>query len=269
MLPLRKNLTSVIFILILAIFVLVSLFYLGRTVKESASLSSSRNKKLKLINYFCQKKPFPPSETLLEYYRNKKEKNSEYYKSFHTLFVSDWNKMPRSVLEPLKFKEKLFKLQSKITKKARARKLTIGDGALYFGFDKYESEIPQASDIPDLMVELQAVEELTSLMMQSHITSLERVRILEPQDKTLPLEELGRSIPVDKILSSEKQPFVRIFPIQISFEANSKDFIKFLSLCAKNDFIFVLSDMHIYRFESEKKTLRADILLNLVIFLEK
>ncbi len=254
MLPLRKNLTSVIFILILAIFVLVSLFYLGRTVKISASLSSSRNKKLKLINYFCQKKPFPPSETLLEYYRDKKEKTSEYYKSFYSLFVSSWNKMPRSVPEPLKFKEKLFKLQLKITKKAHARKLTIGEGALYFGFDKYETEIPQASDIPDLMVELQVVEELTSLMVQSHITSLERIRILEPQDKTL---------------SHEKQPFVRIFPIQMIFEANSKDFIKFLSLCAKSDFIFVLSDMHIYQSELEKKTLKADILLNLVIFLEK
>ena len=254
MLPLRKNLTSLICILILAIFILVSLFYLGRTVKISASLSSSRNKKLKLINYFCQKKPFPPSETLLEYYRDKKEKISEYYKSFYALFVSDWNKMPSSVLEPLKFKEKLFKVQSKITKKARAGKLTIGEGALYLGFDRYESEIPQASDIPDLTAELQAVEELISLMMQAQIISLERIRILEPQDK---------------ILYGEKEPFVRIFPIQMTLEANSEDFIEFVSLYSKSDFIFVLSDMHIYRSESEKKTLKADIVLNLVIFLEK
>ncbi len=267
MLPLRKNLTSVIFILILAIFILISLFYLGRTIKENVSLNSLKNKKLEFINHFCKQEPFPPSEALLEYYQDKKEKISEHYKSFHTLFITSWNKMPHSTLEPLKFKEKLFKLQSKILKEAEDGGLTIKEGALYLGFDRYETEIPSSNDISDLIVELQAVEELASLMVQSQILSLERMKILEPQDKALPLKELGRSIPVDKSLSKEKQAFVRIFPIQVSLEANFENFINFLNLCAKSDFIFVLSDMHIYQSEPEKKTVKADILLNLVVFL--
>lgn len=254
MMLLKKNLTSIILILILAIFILISLFYLGGTVRENASLSFLKNKKLKLIDYFCKKEPFPPSEVLLEYYRDKKEKISEHYKSFYTLLVSPWNKMPRSVSEPLKFKEKLFKSQSKIIKKAKGKGLVIGEGGLYLGFDRYETEIPQSNDIPDLMVELQAMEELTSLMMQSQILTLERVRILEPQNKTL---------------SNEKQPFVRIFPIQLGLEANFESFITFLNLCGKSDFIFVLSDMRIYRSQSESKTIKADILVSLVIFLEK
>jgi Tfp pilus assembly protein PilO len=251
MLPLKRNLTLVIFLLILSIFLLISLFYLGKTVKENTSLNALKNKKLSLINRFSQMQPFPPSQTLLEYYEQRKEKVSEYYKSFHTLFVSSWNKMPNSTPEPLKFKEKLFKSQSKIIKKAKGRGLVIEEAALYLGFDRYETEIPLADDIPDLMVELQAIEELTLLMMQSKVQSLERVRILEPQNETL---------------NSEKHPFVRIFPIRVSIEAGFENFAKFLSLCGKSDFIFVFSDMHIYQGELEKKTIKADILLNLIVF---
>lgn len=226
---------------------------LAQTVKVNADLNFEKNEKLGLINSYFEKEAFPPSELLLKYYQDKKEKISDYYKSFYSVFVSRWSKMPRSAPEPLKFKEKLFKAQSKIKQEARGKKIKIGEGALYFGFNRYETEIPVKDDIPDLVVELQAIEELTSLMMRSKILALESVKLPGPENI---------------ILGEERQPFVRIFPVRLTIKSNFDDFMKFLNLCGNSEFIFVIGDMHIYQNrETDERTIKADILINTVIFL--
>lgn len=254
MLSLKRNLSFIIAVIILAVFLLASLFYLAITVKENAALNFSKYKKLDNIKEYFKGGAFPPSEKLLDYYLDKNGKFLKYYETFYSDLVSARNEMPDKILEPLKFKEKLLDSQSQIIKKAKASDLSVGEKALYLGFDRYQTEIPLQDDIPDLMVELESVRELFIYMMKAGMISVERVEILKPQDI---------------FIKGEKKPFVRVFPVRLSAESAFENFVKFLKFCADADSgdIFVFSDMHVYQANQEKKTIKSDILVNIIIFI--
>lgn len=233
---------------ILGTFLIASFVCLGGTIKEGASLNSSKNKTIKAIRAYYKKDAFPPSEILLKYYEDRKEKILEYHHAFGALFSSQ--EEMASMPDTLKFKEELVDVQSQIKKEAKGEYLVIKDSS--FGFEKYETEIPSPRDIPDLMLELHVVKELASLMMQSRVAALEEVNIFKPQDKTLP---------------GEKNPFIRVYSVQVIIEADFESFVKFMDYCGKSDFVFALRDLHVYQADEGKKTVKADMSFNVVVFL--
>lgn len=247
-LALKKNLNTIVAAVILGVFLIVSLVCLGGTIQEGAILNSSKNKTIKAIRAYYRKDDFPPSEILLKYCEDRKEKILEYHYAFVALFSS--REEMASIPDTLKFKEELVNVQSQIKKEAQGEYLVIKDSS--FGFEKYETEIPSLQDIPDLMLELHAVKELASLMMQSRVDVLEEVNILKPQDKTLP---------------GEKNPFIRVYPVQVIIEADFESFVKFVDYCGKSDFVFALRDLHIYQANEGKKAVKADMSFDVVVFL--
>lgn len=252
MLNLRKNFKYIILLLVLAVSLGIPFFYLAAAVKENRDLNLEKSKKLTLINRFGREKPCPPSKELFAYYQNRKEKFLEYYKSFSPIFVASLNKMPLSVPEPLKFKEDLFEIQSNMRNRAKAQGLSIKEKALFFGFDKYETEIPLKEDMPDLLIQFQAVRKLTEFMIDSKMRMVEDIEILEPKNKTL---------------LDEEEAYVRVFPIKLSLEGEWGSLVEFLNYCQKSTLIFVFSDMHIYRGEAKQRSLKADLLINTAVFL--
>lgn len=248
---LKKNWNTVVAAVILGAFLIISVVCLGRAIKECANLNSSKNKMIKAIRAYYIRDAFPPSEIMLEYYLDRKEKILEYHNAFKALFLSQ-EEMPSHMLDTLKFKEELTNVQFQIRKEAEREYLMIKDEALSLGFERYETEIPLPQDIPDLMLELHAIKELTSFMMESKIDVLEKLSISNPQDKTL---------------SGKENPFIRIYPVQMTMQANFESFVRFLDYCGKSNFIFVLSDLHICQSEAGENTVKVDMIFNAVVFL--
>lgn len=248
---LKKNWNTIVPAVILGGLSIISVICLSGTIKECANLNFSKNKMIKAIRAYYSTDTFPPSEIMLKYYLDRKEKILEYHNAFKALFLAQ-KEMPSRILDTLKFKEELINVQFQIRKEAEREYLMIKDEALSLGFERYETEIPLPQDIPDLMLELHAIKELASFMMDSRVDVLEKLRTSNPQDKTLPGEE---------------NPFIRIYPVQITIQADFESFVRFLDYCGKSNFIFALSDLHICQSEAGENMVKADMTFNAVVFL--
>ncbi|MFH1857264.1 MAG: hypothetical protein ABH836_08615 [Candidatus Omnitrophota bacterium] len=248
---LKKNLNSIIFISVLSILLGGPLFYLSGTLKKMADLNFEKNQKLKIVNNYRKKDSLIPSEALLDYCAEKRDEEEKYYNSFNALFEDYCKNIPVTVPGSLKFKEELVSEQSGLREGAKKCYLSINKNAFPLGFDKYEKELPSEKDIPDLTVELGAMKKLVSFMIQSKLQTLENITIMEPRDYTL---------------TGEKEPFSRLYPIRLTVEADFDNFMDFLYLCGKSDYIFTLEDMSVYQTKA-KNTITAELLINAVIFL--
>ena len=248
----KENLISVIIMTILLVGIVVSGTVFVSKLKLKNKVQERIESQLRLFNIFKGKKENAPTTSWIKYLKQKSDELEGINKVMLSELDTPATRLPKDVKEPLKFKEEIFKTQDRIKEKAALVGLKIAKEAQALGFEEYERKIPIEEEVVNLTKELQIIEELIILMLNSGVDILERVEFLDCTDKVV----------------GEGEPFsYRIFPVKLKIALSIKDLAKFLYNISESDYIFLVNALNIDTLDEKESQLQVELDISVVVFL--
>jgi len=159
------------------------------------------------------------------------------------LFAKPASKMTKEVGDPLKFKEELYRVQVRIKE----------NGSMAFpfwlGFDRYEHDIPNSSDLPNRIKQLDTIEEICKAALASKIPEISGIEFLE----------------VKKIFADNSKETLYVdLPVKISIKCNNNNLINFMQKISVADLLFRVDSLKV-KIDEEDGTVEGDLKAEFVI----
>lgn len=232
--------------LILAILFILALIYLGIIGYQAYSLKNSIIQKQRDFKLYKKE-----GLTSLEMKKAKLEKElqtieNSYEEIAQTLSSKPKSRMPTEVGDPLKFKEELYKVQTKLKQDGSAIGFQFPPG---LGFAKYEKEIPSPSDLPIRVKQLEIIQEIGGLMLKSKIPQVTTIEFKDVKDVTA---EGGKDI------------VYKEFPLKIAFKCKNDNLINLLYGLSISDIPFMVNAINLKTSEGRPET-KGDLTVELEI----
>ena len=253
---LKKNLLVFIFMGLLFIGIIISAGVFMALLTGKGGVKNKIKGQLVLLENLTMTKKDAPTFEWIGYLTKKNEALDETYSDLMKKIDNPAVKMPAEVMESLKFKERIFEVQKNLRKEASAKKLEFKDEAALLGFEEYETKIPRDEEVPNLTKQLEIVEELISLMLESEIETIENIKLLKLNDKII------------KEKTDELK--YRVFPVRLEITSGVKNLAGFLFRLSESDFIFMTEELKIDSMPDlpdSKERVKGNFVVSTIIFL--
>ncbi len=233
-------------IFIIIILLISSLIYLGITGYEAHSLKNSIGLKHKSLMLYRREglKSLESKKTRLGKQLTATE--NSYTEISGVLSSKPKSRMPSEAGDPLKFKEELYKAQTKLK----------GDGSSIdfkfppdLGFSIYERQIPTPSELPLRVKQLELIQEICGLALKSKIPEITAIQFEDVKD----ISPEGSGVIVYKK-----------FPLKISFKCENENLINLLYGLSVSDMPFMVDFLNL-KASDEKPEERGKLQVELVI----
>lgn len=231
--------------LILSMLVISSALFLLLSWYQTHSYKISLGWKQKNLELY-QKQGLANLESKKATLEKQRDEITDYYKEIvETLSSKPKSKMPKEG-DPLKFKEELYKVQTKLTLDGSSIGFEFPSG---LGFAKYEKEIPSASELPIRIKELEIIQEIGDLMVKSKVPKITDIEFKEAKDITL---------------EKSKDLIYKEFSLKISFKCKNENFINFLHGLTILDIPLKIDSINLKTAEEAKET-RGELEVELAV----
>ena len=271
----KRNLVSFIIIGFLGIalfsFIMLFFFTLARNERIDAEIAS----KYEIINNYAEKTKMPLSKESIALLADEQNRLKSIYARFKLAFTSPLNEdMPDEDTDPLQFKERLIQIQKKLREDANSANLTLPDS---LGFTKYETELSEPSEIPNLIKRLKVLDELVYIMTSTGVDSLDELSFAGEnaiksgkkgrtrKDKAKSEKRTALSslpVPAEKIRgevdgqengeAAEKEIYFDI-PVFLRIDCTVSELVNFLYSLRLSPFVFIVEDMDIEKINKAGK----------------
>ncbi len=149
-------------------------------------------------------------------------------------------KMSKEAADPLKFKEELYKVQTKLKEDGSAIGFEFPAG---LGFAKYEKEIPTVAELPSRVKQLEIIQEIGILMLKSKV----------PKITDIEFEDVK-----DVIAEGSEDTVYKKFPLAISFNCENENLINFLHGLSISDIAFMIDSINLKTSLEKKPAAETD-----------
>lgn len=136
-------------------------------------------------------------------------------------------RMPKEAGDALKFKEELFKVQTKLKERGSAIGFQFPAG---LGFAKYEKEIPTGSDLLIRVKQLDIIAEIGDIMLSSKVPQITAIEFKDVKDVTV---------------EGDKEAVYKEFPLKISFKCQNENLMNFLYGLSVSDIPFSINSLNL------------------------
>jgi len=225
LLPIKKNLVSIIAIILLLLGLVGALLFLKSTFNNRKKTREKIDAQIIRIKNFKKFKDGPLSRKGVEKWYKRYESLQDNFQQIIEVFDGSATKMPVDIKGPLEFKEELFNQQIKLIAGAEKLGFKLPSN---LGFEFLRSIIPKEEEIPLLTKKMEILQGLVKLMIESRISNLSSITFSDPVDKRLE--------------GSQRPVFYRDFGLNLSVVGETENIVKFLHLLEIDDFIFVVND---------------------------
>ncbi|KPK40633.1 MAG: hypothetical protein AMJ78_06985 [Omnitrophica WOR_2 bacterium SM23_29] len=231
--------------LILGIIVIASIFYLLMSGYQTYSYKITLGwKQMSLRSY--EKEGITNLENKRTTFEEQLNEISTYYKEIiETLSSKPKSRMPKEG-DPLRFKEELYKIQTKLKQDGSPIGFEFPAG---LGFAKYEKEIPSASELPIRVKQLEIIQEIGDLMLKAKVPKITDVEFKDIKDITL---------------EKSKDILYKEFPLEVSFKCKNENLINFLHGLTISDIPFMIDSINLKTSDDRVET-KDELEVQLVI----
>lgn len=214
--------------IILGFVVLLSFIYLGIEWRAIYLLKSAVKQKQEELLQYQSKGISQLSREKLKLQDRLKAMEVSYREIVETLSSTAESRMPKEVGDPLKFKEELYKVRTKLKEDGAEINFQFPPG---LGFEKYQQDVlPTAEELPIAIEQLEIVKYITSLMLKLNIVEITDIKFDKVRDITLP---------------GSKETIFREFPVEITFKGRNENIINLLHGLSISGFIFKVDYMNL------------------------
>ena len=250
----QKNLVFFIVTAVLILVVIVAGVNFASTLGKKYSLEGKIKEKIQRVDRFRMTKGAAPTLLWIDYLTNKEKSLDKIYVDANSHYDKPSSFMPKDLIEPLKFKEKIFEKQKEMRKKAYSNKLELKEEAISFGFREYETKIPTETEVVDLTKELDIIEEIVDLMCLSHIETLASVEFLININ--------------DELKTARGNIKYRVFPLRVSTISSTKNLVDLLFRISNSDYILITEELNVTQSEDFKEKVNSDFVISCIVFME-
>jgi len=234
--------------IILVIICISSLIFLGASALQSYSLKHTIDTRKKELRIYRRE-----GLSNLEKNRLSSEKQlnvlTRYYKEIvQTLSSKPRTRMPKEA-DPLKFKEELYKAQTKLKQDGSSINFQFPPS---LGFAKYEREIPSTSELLIGVKQLDIIQQICGLMVESKVPEVTAIEFEEAKDVMR-----GSDIAYKEL------------PVRIVLKCNNENLINFLYGLSVSDIPFMISYMNLKTVDERPETkgqLEAILVITAAVF---
>lgn len=231
--------------LILGLLVISSIFYLLISWYQTHSYKISLGWKQKNLRLY-EKQGLANLESKKATFEKQRDEITNYYKEIvETLSSKPKSRMPEEG-DPLKFKEELYKVQTKLTLDGSSIGFEFPSG---LGFAKYEKEIPRASELLIRVKQLEIIQEIGDLMVKSKVPKITDIEFKDVKDITL---------------EKSKDVIYKEFLLRISFKCKNENLINFLHGLTISDIPFKMDSINL-KIAEEKEETKSELEVELAI----
>lgn len=213
--------------IVLGIVVLASFLFLGIVSYQKAKIGIAVGQKQEELKAY---KDEGLGKLSIEKNRLERELNSlrEAAKNMTgMLFSKPDSRMSMEVGDPLKFKEDLNKVQNKIKEAGASINFQL---PFWFGFDKYEHDIPNAADLPYRIKQLEIIKTIGNMALTSNVPEISAIEFLE----------------IKRILAEGSKDLLYMeFPVKVVLRCRNENLIHFLHKLSVADIPFKLDSFKI------------------------
>jgi len=250
----QKNLVFFIVTAVLLMVVIIAGVGFATSLGKKYSLEGKIEKEIQLLDSFRMTKEVAPTLAWIDYLTKKDSRLDKIYVEATSIYDKPSFFMPKDLIEPLKFKEKIFEKQKEMRKRAYANQFELKDEAISFGFREYETKIPTKAEVPNLIKELDVIEKVVNLMCLSHIETLSSVEFLSIKD--------------DEIKTTQGNISYRIFPLKVSTISTIQNLVDLLFRISNSDYIFITEKLNVTQSEDFKEKVNSDFIISCIVFTE-
>jgi len=250
----QKNLVFFIVTAVLLMVVIISGVGFATSLGKKYSLEKKIEKDIHLLDQFKTTKDAAPTLGWIDYLSKKDSRLDKIYVEATSIYDKPSSFMPSDLIEPLKFKEKIFEKQKEMRKKVYSNQLELKEEAISFGFREYETKIPTEAEVPDLTKELDIIEEIVDLMCLSHIETLASVEFLANKN--------------DELKTTRGNMKYRVFPLKVSTISSIKNLVDLLFRISNSDYIFITEELNVTQSEDFKEKVNSDFIISCIVFTE-
>jgi hypothetical protein len=234
---LKRNLVSFITVGIFIFALILSIVLFSVSLAKNIRIKADVYSKCGSIDRFVEESKMPLTEKSVAFLNNEQDRLKNLYSRFKLAFSSPLQEeIPEEDLEPLRFKEKLIQAQKKLRYEAEQNNLLLPQS---MGFAKYETELSEPSEIPDLLKRLKVIEELIQSMANSGIGSLDEINFAEREIKGESPKSGAKTTDV------EEADIYYDIPISFKIECTSLELMDFLNGLESSPIIFIVDDLDI------------------------
>jgi hypothetical protein len=251
---LQKNLVFFIVTAVLLLIVIGAGVNFASSLGKKYSLENKIEKEIQLLDSFRMTKDAAPTLMWIDYLAKKEKFLDKIYTDASSLYDKPSSFMPKAVIEPLKFKEKIFEKQKEMRKKVYANQLELKEEAISFGFREYETKIPTKDEVPNLTKELDVIEEIVDLMCSSHIETLSSVDFLNIKD--------------DEFKTSKGNITYKVFPVKVSTISSIGNLVDLLFRISTSDYMFIVEELNVVQSEDFKEKVNSSFIVSCIVFTE-
>ena len=250
----QKNLAFFMVTAGLLLVVIVAGVNFASSLAKKYSLEGKIVEEIQRIDNFRMTKDAAPTLAWIDYLTKKEKSLDNIYVEAGLLNDKPSSFMPKDLIEPLKFKEKIFEKQKEMRKKVYANQLELKEEAISFGFREYETKIPTELEVPNLTKELDIIEEAVELMCLSHIETLSSVEFLSYKD--------------NELKTTRGNIDYRVFPVKISTISSVGNLVDLLYRISSSEYIFITEELNIVQSEDFKEKVNASFVISCIVFME-
>ena len=275
----KKKIVSLIVIIFLSIVLILSMALFLISLNKSYRIQAEITSKCQEINSFTERIKLPLTKDSVRFLEDKQNDLKNIYSRFKLAFASPLSEeISEEELDPLQFKERLIQLQKKLREDANMHNLTLPSS---LGFAKYETELSEASEIPDLIRRLKLLEELVYKMIDSKVYSLDGIdfpavekKERRPAPPTQPRRTANRrtgfvrpAVTHAAVKAEEEEDIYFEIPVLLKIECTNSRLVSLLYQLRVSPFVFVVDDLDVVQAQAEEGELMAEKRLeaNLVI----
>lgn len=251
---LQRNLIFFIVTALLLLVVVAAGVNFASGLGKKYSLDGKIQKEMRLLDSFKTIKDAAPTLKWIDYLSKKEKLFDKIYVDAGLLYDKPESFMPKDIIEPLKFKEKIFKKQKEMRKKAYSSQLELKEEAVSFGFKEYETKIPTEAEVPNLTKKLDIIQKVVNLMCLSHIETLSSVEFLAHRD--------------DKLETIRGNINYRVFSLRLSTTSSVKKLVDLLFKISTSDYIFITEELNVAQSEDFKDKINSSFVISCIVFME-
>ena len=251
---LQKNLIFFIVTAALLLVVIIAGGNFASSLGKKYSMEGKIQEEMRLLDSFRIIKGAAPTLRWIDYLTKKEKLFDEIYVDANVLYDKPASFMPKNIIEPLKFKEKIFKKQKEMRKKAYSSQLELKEEAISFGFKEYETKIPRKAEVPNLTKKLDIIQEVVNLMCFSHIETLSSVEFLAYKD--------------DKLETIRGNVNYRVFSLKVNTTSSVKNLIDLLFGISTSNYIFITEELNVEKSEDFKEKINSSFVISCIVFTE-
>ena len=273
----NRNLLSVIIIVTLAIFLVLSIALLFTSIHENSKIRHEIASKYSVMNSYAEKSRLPISKESIAILTGEQNNLKSIYARFKLALMSPLNdEISEEELDPLQFKERLIQIQKKLREDAEMHNLALPES---MGFTKYETELSERSEIPRLIKRLKVLEEIVYVMIAGRADSIDHILFMDAGAKkttdkismerskekikasavdTALLQEMEKKLKRQKNLpemevSKKEHGTDYDFPVSLAVTCANSRLTALLYKLRVSPYIFVIDDIIIERIEGAVK----------------